>query len=116
MAEDLTPISVGFGTYFGLIFVFLKSSPTIEVPLGTITPPSVLLNLYKSLSSWVKSKLVLTSKLKSASENVVSSGFSTTATPPLFLILKPGLLSISCSPGMRRMVVFSVASLSLPLI
>ena len=51
MAEDFTPISVGFGTYFGLIFVFLKSSPTIEVPLGTITPPSVLLNLYKSLSS-----------------------------------------------------------------
>ena len=37
--------SVGLGTYFGLIFVFLKSSPTTEVPLGTITPPLTLLNL-----------------------------------------------------------------------
>ena len=31
--------SVGFGTYNGLILVFLKSSPTIDVPLGTTTPP-----------------------------------------------------------------------------
>ena len=37
--------SVGFGTYFGFIFVFLKSSPTIDVPRGTITPPLILLNL-----------------------------------------------------------------------
>ena len=29
----------GFGTYKGLIFVFLKSSPTIDVPFGTIAPP-----------------------------------------------------------------------------
>ena len=38
-------MSVGFGTYNGLIFVFLKSKPTIEVPLGTTTPPWTLLNL-----------------------------------------------------------------------
>ena len=35
----------GFGTYFGRILVFLKSSPTMEVPLGTTTPPFTLLNL-----------------------------------------------------------------------
>ena len=31
--------SVGLGTYLGLIFVFLKSSPTNEVPRGITTPP-----------------------------------------------------------------------------
>ena len=36
---------VGLGTYSGLILVFLKSNPTIEVPLGTTTPPFTLLNL-----------------------------------------------------------------------
>ena len=40
-----TAESVGFGTYFGRILVFLKSRPTIDVPLGTITPPLILLNL-----------------------------------------------------------------------
>ena len=29
----------GFGTYKGRIFVLRRSIPTIEVPLGTITPP-----------------------------------------------------------------------------
>ena len=29
----------GLGTYLGLIFVFLKSSPTIDVPRGRMTPP-----------------------------------------------------------------------------
>ena len=62
---------VGFGTYFGLIFVFLKSSPTIEVPLGMITPPSVLLNLRRTLFGSDKSKFVFKSK------NILS--FPTTA-------------------------------------
>ena len=44
-AEFDTPSSVGFGTYFGLNFVFLRSRPTIDVPLGTTTPPFTLLNL-----------------------------------------------------------------------
>ena len=48
---------MGLGTYNGLILVFLKSNPTIDVPLGTTTPPFTLLNLYKILSSCVKSKL-----------------------------------------------------------
>ena len=34
-----------FGTYFGLIFAFLKSIPTSEVPRGMITPPCILLSL-----------------------------------------------------------------------
>lgn len=38
---------VGSGTYFGLITVFLKSRPTIDVPLGTITPPEGGFNWYK---------------------------------------------------------------------
>ena len=37
------------GTYFGLIFVFLKSKPIIEVPLGMINPPlGPFVILYKS--------------------------------------------------------------------
>ena len=45
IAERFTLGSVGFGTYLGRILVFLRSRPTIEVPLGTITPPLTLLNL-----------------------------------------------------------------------
>ena len=45
MAVDATLSSVGLGTYNGLILVFLKSNPTIDVPLGTTTPPLTLLNL-----------------------------------------------------------------------
>ena len=36
---------VGSGTYFGLIFVFLRSLATIDVPLGTMTPPYTEFNL-----------------------------------------------------------------------
>ena len=54
--------SVGFGIYLGLIFVFLKSNPTIDVPRGTMTPPSTELNLYKILFGSVKSKLLPKSK------------------------------------------------------
>ena len=50
--------SVGFGIYLGLIFDFLKSNPTIDVPRGTTTPPSTELNLYKILFGSVKSKLL----------------------------------------------------------
>ena len=39
IADEPTLGSVGFGTYFGFIFVFLKSKPTIEVPRGMIIPP-----------------------------------------------------------------------------
>ena len=42
-------------------------------------------------------------------------GDTAVATPPTSLIAKPGLLSMTCSPGNRRMVVFSVISLLLPL-
>ena len=38
---------VGSGIYFGLITVFLKSKPTIEVPRGTMTPPERGFNLYR---------------------------------------------------------------------
>ena len=44
-ADLATELSNGFGTYFGLTFVFLKSNPTIDVPRGTTTPPLILLNL-----------------------------------------------------------------------
>jgi len=39
IADLAMPLSVGSGIYFGLILVFLRSSPTIDVPLGNITPP-----------------------------------------------------------------------------
>ena len=52
---------VGSGTYFGLTFVFLKSKPTNDVPLGRITPPSILFSLYNSLFGDVKSKFEFTS-------------------------------------------------------
>ena len=93
-------LSVGLGTYFGLTFVFLKSNPTIDVPLGTTTPPLTLLNLYRILSSWVKSKLE--SKVR---ENVLlapddaPAGVIALATPPSLLIPNPGLVSTMCSPG-----------------
>ena len=45
IAEGSTASSVGFGTYFGLILVFLRSKPISDVPLGKITPPFTLLNL-----------------------------------------------------------------------
>ena len=45
-ADPATALSVGLGTYFGLIFVFLKSNPTSDVPRGTMTPPLILLYLY----------------------------------------------------------------------
>ena len=58
--DDLaTELSNGFGTYFGLIFVFLKSRPTIDVPRGTTTPPLILLNLWRILSACVKSNTEL---------------------------------------------------------
>ena len=55
---------MGLGTYSGLILVFLKSNPTIDVPLGTTIPPLTLLNLYKILSSCVKSKLEFKVRVK----------------------------------------------------
>ena len=39
IADVPTLGSVGFGTYNGLIFVFLKSKPTIDVPRGITHPP-----------------------------------------------------------------------------
>ena len=45
IAEEPTASSVGFGPYFGLILVFLRSKPISDVPLGKITPPFTLLNL-----------------------------------------------------------------------
>ena len=39
IAVLFTLLSVGLGTYNGLILVFLRSNPTIDVPLGTTTPP-----------------------------------------------------------------------------
>ena len=50
-------MSSGFGIYFGRILVFLKSRPTMDVPLGMITPPLILLNFTRSFVSCVKSKL-----------------------------------------------------------
>ena len=45
IADLATVLSNGFGTYFGLTFVFLRSRPTRDVPRGTTTPPLILLNL-----------------------------------------------------------------------
>ena len=41
---------IGLGTNFGLILVFLRSVETIDVPLGNITPPSALLNVYSTFA------------------------------------------------------------------
>ena len=46
----------GFGTYVGLIFVFLISKPTKETPLGTMTPPKTLFSLCRILLVDDKSK------------------------------------------------------------
>ena len=107
--------SVGFGTYFGLTLVFLRSKPTIEVPLGTTTPPFTLLNLYKILSSFVKSKLEsnVNDKVLDAPDGS-PAGLTAFATPESFLIAKPGLLSTMCSPGKSNIVVLSTKSLSSP--
>ena len=60
----------GFGIYFGLIFVFLRSRPTIDVPLGIMTPPFILLSLYNALFSVERSKLVLRSNCAKSEEVV----------------------------------------------
>ena len=41
-------------------------------------------------------------------------GDTTFATPPEFLSLNPGLLSTSCSPGIKRIVVLSIKSFDDP--
>ena len=46
----------GLGTYVGLIFVFLTSKPTTDTPLGTMTPPKTLFNLWRILLVDDKSK------------------------------------------------------------
>ena len=115
IALCLTSGSVGLGTYFGLTFVFLKSNPTIDVPLGIITPPLTLLNLYSILSSCVKSKLVSKVKDKVLIAPLESPpGLTAFACPASDLIPNPGLLSTICSPGNRSIVVLSTKSLSLP--
>ena len=43
------------------------------------------------------------------------AGLPAFATPPSFLIPKPGLLSTTCSPGYKSIVVLSTKSLSFPL-
>ena len=106
--------SVGFGTYFGLIFVFLRSRPTIEVPRGSITPPLTLLNLYKSLSSWERSKFEFRVSPNSVDATVCAPAGETALAPRLSTIPYPGLLSIKCSPGNNRIVVLSIISLSFP--
>ena len=79
--------------------VFLKSKPTIDVPRGTITPPFTLLYLYKSLADCVKSKLESNVKFKVFMAEIPT----------------PGRLSMTCSPGIKRIVVFSTSSLLFPL-
>ena len=90
----------GFGTYKGLIFVFLKSSPMIEVPFGTIAPPWTELNLYNTLFTLFKSNIEPLSNSISVVP-VTSDSFTSKycTLPPLFFTYKPGLLSITCSPG-----------------
>ena len=114
-AVEATVVSVGLGTYFGFIFVFLKSSPTIEVPRGTITPPLILLNLYKILSSCVISKLDVKSSDRVVCAAVSApEGDTAVAVPLTSLTAKPGLLSNSCSPGYTNIVVLSIKSLFSP--
>ena len=63
-ASLLIPLAayiVGYGTYFGIILVLLRSVPTKEQPLGTITPPSVELYLYNTLFEDVISKFEFSS-------------------------------------------------------
>jgi hypothetical protein len=96
--------------------VFLRSRPTIAVPLGRIHPPLVLLNLYSMLSSTSKSKTESSDRVR-VDEAILSTpaGEIAFAVPPSSLILNPGLLSTKCSPGNKRIVVLSNRSLSLPL-
>ena len=96
-----TVSSRGFGTYFGFTFVFLRSRPTSDVPRGTMTPPLILLNLYKILSSCVKSntEVKFNDKVSVASDcapfDPDPSGAIAFAEPPTSLIPNPGLLSVS---------------------
>ena len=73
------------------------------------------MNLYKTLSSCVISKLEPKFKSNTAAASLSPpDGETTFAAPPTFFILNPGLLSMVCSPGMRRIVVFSIKSLDEP--
>ena len=65
--------------------------------------------------SCVKSKLDSNVKSNIAGFTCVPSGCIPFA-PLSFCIPYPGLLSIKCSPGIKRMVVFSIASLLLPIL
>ena len=67
------------------------------------------------LFSWVISKTESVDSSNSTDATVSEpDGDTAFAVPLSSLIAKPGLLSITCSPGNRRMVVFSVISLSFP--
>ena len=113
IAEFPTFVSVGFGTYFGLIFVFLKSSPTSDVPLGIITPPLILLNLWRILSACVRSNTELEVRENSVVAFVSAPLCDTAfAEVPDALIAYPGLLSTICSPGYSNTV--SYTHLTLP--
>ena len=85
---------VGYGTYFGIILVLLRSLPTTEQPLGTITPPSTELYLYNTLLAEVKSRLELAS---------IGATFVYNTSP--------GLLSISYTAGYKSV---SYTHLTLP--
>jgi len=103
----------GSGTYFGLIFVLRRSLPTIDVPLGMITPPRTLFNLNSSLSGDVKSKLLPNPNGLSiwfvCPNLVVYLAFPLTSTG-----MNPGLLSTVCVPAARIMVVKSNLSFLCP--
>ena len=92
IADLSTESSNGFGTYFGFTFVFLRSSPTMDVPRGTTTPPLILLNLYRILSSCVRSKLEVKFNDNVSIASVCApfdpdpSGATAFATPPTSLI------------------------------
>ena len=73
------------------------------------------MNLYKILSSCVKSKLELSVNVKVLIAPVAAPlRLIALATPASFLIPKPGLLSSVCSPGKSNIVVLSTKSLSFP--
>ena len=75
----------------------------------------MLLNLYKIFSDEVRSKFESRVNVSSVDAVVCSpEGDIEIAVPPISLIAYPGLLSMACSPGKRRIVVFSVISLLLP--
>ena len=89
--------SVGYGTYFGMILVLLRSDPTTETPLGQIIPPLTELNLYRILLGEVRSKFVFSS-------NGVMSPYNAL----------PGLLSKTYSDGYRYILNASNSSLERP--